>query len=209
MIKFIAQFLSVVLHPIFIPIIALFIIFHSDSYLNYDTNEDAKPTLYLFVFLLTVVMPGLSTFILVRNKMISSIRMPHREERTGPYSITIFYYILLYYLLQRIDRLPPVMLSMVLGAIISLLLVTIINSKIKISAHTAGISGLIGIYMGLSTISVIALPEMYLVYGLIMLFGILAAARLYLEAHRPIEIYLGAIIGFVSEYFVIVWKLYI
>lgn len=206
--RYLAWFFSIAFHPIFIPIYALFIVFHSNSYLNYNTNDAAKPMLYLFVFILTVVMPGLSTFILIRNKMVSSFMLPEKSDRTAPYSITIFYYILLYYLLQRIEHLPLAMLSMILGAIISLIIIVVLNTRIKISAHVAGISGLLGIYLGLSRISVI-LPEMYLVYGLLLLFGAIASSRLFLNAHRPNEIYLGALIGFFSEYLIIRYQLYI
>ena len=100
------------------------------------------------------------------------------------------------------------MLSMVLGAMITLLLVIIINSRIKISAHVAGIAGLVGIYIGLASTSII-LPEMILLYGLIMLSGIVAASRLSLNAHNSVEIYLGALLGFSSEFVIIHWHLYL
>lgn len=206
--KLSAQIISILLHPIFMPLFAMYIIFHSDSYLNYNTNGDAKPMLYLFVFLLTVVMPGVSTLILVRNKMVSSFSMPLRRDRNAPYLITVFYYFLLYYLLRKIDNLPPVMLSMVLGAMVTLILILFINSRFKISAHAAGISGLVGIYIGLASTSIL-LPNMILLYGLIMLAGFVASARLRLDAHSSLEVYAGAVIGFLAEFVIIYWHLYL
>jgi hypothetical protein len=203
-----SKFLSVVFHPIFVPLYALFIIFHSDTYLAYHASPDARTMLYAIVFILTIAMPGLSTFILVRNKMISDITMPLKSDRTVPYLVTAFYYILLYYLLRKIPNVPHPLLSMVFGAILTLLLSTLINFKIRISAHTAGICGIVGIYAALSGTAVL-LADTLVICGLIVLAGLIASARLTLNAHKATEVYLGAAIGFFCEYLVIRYQVFI
>ncbi|MBX7094191.1 MAG: hypothetical protein K1X56_05675 [Flavobacteriales bacterium] len=200
--------ISILFHPVFMPIIALFLIFTSDSYLSNNTSDEAKNILYLFVFILTIVMPGLSTFILVRNKMVSHITLPLQKDRTAPYAITIFYYILLYYLLRKIPNIPGPMLSVVLGSIAMLLIILVINPRFQISAHMAGIAGLCGIYIGLSTSDII-LGDLFITCLLIIAAGFVGTARLSLGAHRPSEIYSGALLGFLCEYLVIRYHLFL
>ena len=202
-----ARILSVLLHPVFMPFYGLYIIFHSDSYLNNNIPDEAKRFLYIFVFALAVAMPILSSYILVRNKMISSMHMPVRNERYGPFMITIFYYFLLYYLLRRIPHLPPSLLSVLLGSIFTLITLVIANNWIKLSAHTAGIAGLIGMYFGLSSIWVI-MPDMLVLTGLILAAGFVASARLRLGSHTPAEVYLGALAGFLTVYLIVSNQLY-
>lgn len=184
------------------PLLAMFIVFNSDSFIANNTPPDAKRILYIFVFILTVAMPGLSTYILVRNKMVSHITLPARKDRNGPYMITIFYYLLLYYLLQKIPGIPSPMLSMVIGALLTLLLVLIINYRFRISAHAAGMAGLCGIYMALSATGVI-LPDMFVLLMLILATGVVGTARLSLQVHSPLEVYSGAVLGFLCEYLII------
>jgi hypothetical protein len=203
-----SRFLSIFLHPVFMPMYTLYIIFHSESYLSNNIPAPAKNFLYLFVFILTVLMPVLSSYILVRNKMVSSMHMPFRSDRYAPFMITIFYYCLLYYMLRRIPNLPPSLLSVLLGSIMTLLCIVIINNKIKVSAHTAGIAGVFGVYLGLSSIWIIE-ADMSLLLGLILTVGALASARLRLGTHTPLEVYLGVIIGFTMEFIAIRYHLYV
>ncbi len=203
-------FISYLFHPVFVPLIAMYIFFNSGSYHgNFEKSDELFQFMYMFAGLLTVVMPIISLVILVRNKFVSSFSLPEQNERTGPFLITAFYYCLFYVLLKK---LPPSIASweyysMMLGAISTLVLVTIINLKIKISAHTAGYAGLVGIYMGLVSNDVIILDQ-FVLTTLIILTGLIATARLSLGAHRQSEIYLGAVVGFLCEFLVVKNQVY-
>ncbi len=69
----------------------------------------------------------------------------------------------------------------------------------KISAHTSGLGGIVGIFFGI-----------YYRYGdpnlipvilsTLILVGLLGSARLYLGAHNRRQIFLGAIWGFVTGF---------
>jgi len=206
-----AQIISYIFHPVFVPLIAMYIFFNSGSYHSNNVNsEELFRFMYLFSGLLTVLMPVISLIILVRNKFVSSFSLPDQQERTGPFLITAFYYALFYILLKK---LPPSVaswefFSMQLGAILVLVVVTIINFKFKISVHAAGYAGLVGIYMGLVANDVIILNHT-LMAGIIILVGIIGTARLSLGAHKQSEIYLGALVGFLCEFLVVKYQFYI
>jgi membrane-associated phospholipid phosphatase len=165
--------------------------------------------MFQFAGLLTVVMPVISLLILVRNNFVSSFSLPKQEERTGPLLITAFYYTLYYFLLKK---LPPSVISweffsMQFGAILVLLVVTLINLKMKISIHAAGYAGLVGIYMALVANDVILLNHS-IITSLIILVGVIGTARLSLRAHSPSEIYLGALVGFLCTFLVVKYQIY-
>lgn len=206
-----AQAISYIFHPVFVPLLAMYIFFNSGSYHSNNPNsEQLFRFMYLFAGLLTVLMPIVSLFILVRNKFVSSFSLPKQEERTGPFLITAFYYTLFYILLKKLPSSVASweFFSMQLGAILVLVIVTLINFKIKISAHTAGYAGLVGIYMGLVSNDVIILNH-GVMSSLILLVGIIATARLSLGAHKSSEIYLGAVFGFTCEFLVVKYQFYI
>lgn len=206
-----AQAISYIFHPVFVPLIAMYIFFNSGSYHTNNPNSDELfRFMYQFAGLLTVVMPVISLVILVRNNFVSSFSLPKQEERTGPFLITAFYYALFYFLLKK---LPPSVISweffsMQFGAILVLVVVTIINLKMKISIHAAGYAGLVGIYMGLVGNDVIILNHTVMT-ALIILVGVIGTARLSLRAHSQSEIYIGALVGFLCEFLVIKYQFYI
>ncbi len=196
-----SRVVSILFHPVFMSLYGLFILFHSESFLNYNTPGEAKRFLYLFMGMLTVVMPVVSMLILLRNKMISSLSMPERRERNLPYIVTTFYYLLLYYLLYKIQDMPPALLSVLTGSIFVLVLLTLFNQRFKISAHAAGAAGVAGLYIGLSADSVI-LPHMGVLSLILLGTGVVCSARLTSGDHSPAEVYAGALTGFTVEYLV-------
>jgi hypothetical protein len=206
-----AQALSYIFHPVFVPLLAMYIFFNSGSYHSNNANsEELFRFMYLFAGLLTVLMPVISLIILVRNNFVSSFSLPDQSERTGPFLITAFYYTLFYVILKK---LPPSVaswefFSMQLGAILVLVVVTIINLKYKISVHAAGYAGLVGIYMGLVANDVIILDHTVMT-AIIILVGVIGTARLSLRAHSQGEIYLGAVVGFLCEFLVVKYQFYI
>ena len=80
------------------------------------------------------------------------------------------------------------------GIAVSILLVAIISVRWQISAHTAGIGGLVGASLEL----IIKYGDLQLLYptlGFVILSGYLAGARLHLNAHSPAQIYAGFGLG--------------
>jgi hypothetical protein len=211
---FLAKAISIVFHPIFMPLFGLWIVFQSDTILHlyFQANSPAEEqryinSLYLVFFLTTVVMPSISFYILKRNKMVSSLAMPERKERFMPYISTLVYYIMLYYLL-RSGHYDQKFLSAVLGTVLVLFTVLLFNLKIKISAHAAGVAGVAALYAVLLKQEWIV-NGLSVLGGLIVLTGLVSSARLTLKAHREKEIYLGILVGFLVMFIVMNFKLYI
>jgi membrane-associated HD superfamily phosphohydrolase len=148
------------------------------------------------VFSFTFVFPAFYIFSLYKMKRISSLHIRDQKERTYPYLITACFYIGLFYMLRDVQVWGSIKL-LILGAGIAILLTSLINLKYKISAHAIGLGGLLG---GLMTISFFSQINITLYYMLIILVaGITCSARLYLQEHRPSQIYSGFFMGFLIQ----------
>lgn len=200
-----AKAISVLFHPLFMPFYSFVLAYWLDESVGYFTPKELMNFNYAMVACMTIVFPLISSLILLRGKLISSLEMPLREERTLPYFMTLFYYGLTYFLLQKFPYDPPV-LSMLFGAILALLLSAIITTKWKISAHAVGAAGVVATLAGLMFLNA-SIPIAALVVS-VLLLGAVCSARLVLKSHSPAQVYAGAIVGFVPVFLCVVlgWR---
>ncbi len=194
------------------PVFTLFLLFSSSGIINQyysgtisANGVDQRSAVYLVFFITTILMPSVSFYILKRNGIVSSFSMPHRQERFFPYFTTLVYYIILYYLLST-KNFPAVFKSAALGTIAVIVIIMLINLRIKISSHAAGIAGVVAIYAVLIKQGWI-MDGLPVLGGIIVLAGLIGAARLSLNAHKGIEVYLGFFVGFASEFICMNYKL--
>lgn len=178
------------------PIIGLLIIFNTDSYINYAVPTELKQAVLVLVGTSTFVIPLLISILLLNRKVINSLEMETQKERIIPYAFTILFYIFTLYMLKKAP-IPPIIFNFIIGATLSVMLAFIINIKWKVSAHMIGIGGLVG---ALFCISI--LLEIYITpFLIIALFiaGLIGSARLFLKAHNQSQIYVGFVVGMISQ----------
>lgn len=198
----IARVLSYALHPLLMPTITLWLALELDSHLGYFLNEQARWVVLGMVGLMTIAFPLTSALLLMRAGLVSSLEMPRREERIAPFVMTLLYYGMTWYLLSR-TPLHPMALALLGGAVIALLLTTLITLRWKVSAHMVGIGGLLGALTGLSMAH--GLPMLHVIAAGIVLSGALGTARLLTSDHRPAQIYVGGAVGFASVLCAVLW----
>ena len=201
-----ALFISAILHPLFIPLLCVFVAYNFDWFLNGSLSNDQMQIIYLIVGFSTIVFPGVNILLLKWYGVVSSLAMPTRAERNAPFISTIFFFVLGYYMLRK-GALPEALFSILVGCIVALILITLINFKWKISAHAAGIFGLIGAVTGLFQLH--SFSNITLLCILVLLGGLVITSRLVLKAHSPAESYVGAILGFFTLYFSVYFGVYI
>lgn len=186
---------SVVLQPLVVPSLvfglALFIVPEATS-----IPESLKSRLFYLIALSTLVIPMITIFGLKLSGTLKSIHMAELKDRGVPFTVTSIYYILTVYLLYQQSQLDPI-LWQVLGIItLSIVVLTIITFFWKMSAHMTGMGGLIAAVVVLG-LKFTTFQPLYPLLISVMLAGLVASVRLYLEAHKPLEIYVGLLFGFV------------
>ena len=139
-----SQACSIVLYPMLMPLYGMLLFFTSTQ-----TLLPLLPTAYIVIgiagtMVLTLVIPIILLLYMWRKGYIDSLHMHDSKQRTTPYIYTLICYCFWAYFLHATLQLPIFMLLVAIGAIVALLIVTIINHWWKISAHLTGIGGLLG-----------------------------------------------------------------
>lgn len=195
-----ARFLSVVLHPVFMPTYAVWFLLHNNLYFSFATAPVEQIALYLIVVVNTLLMPLLAARILLRKGWISSLEMEDRLERTLPYGINIVFLLLSYYLVNGL-HLPRIYSLVLLGAALAVTITLLINLKWKISVHMVGIGGFLGILFAISTL---LMTDLHIPIVIVVLFsGLLGTARLRLGSHNAPQVYVGLITGMLCEFLIL------
>lgn len=187
-----AKVISYLFHPIFLPLYCLLFLFNIKSYFNFELIFTGKLMLLAFVAITTILFPLLIFFLMKRQRFIQSYQLNNRQDRLFPYLITLIFYFLTYNMYCQM-QLHYVYRHYMLGASVILLLVILISLRWKISTHMTGIGGVFGMVTGLSiTFSMDLLLVSMIVF---LLAGLIGYARLQQNAHKPLEIYIGFIVG--------------
>ena len=189
------QFISIILHPIFMPLLALHLTLIVVPSLAFTLSQNLV-LIYCIVIFCTIILPLISIFWLIQKGRVSSLEMSNHKERSLPLVKTVIWMSVGYYLLENALFYTPILKAELLGAIIIILVAAIISKFWKISLHLLGIGGLVGVFIALQVIHGALL---YLLILFILLSGILAVARIEQKAHNYAQVYAGFIVGLSVE----------
>lgn len=186
------------LHPLLMPTILFsLLIFIAPASLGAESLELLMKLAVLgFIFIYTFALPGYFVYLLKRWGMITSLKLENLKDRRLPYFITaIIYTGLGYFLYSKNSMLFPC--GFILWSIAAVILcVGIISLWWQISAHAAGIGGMIGALAGI----LVQFGEHNLFFPLlflVILSGYVISARLALNAHTPAQVGAGFLLGLV------------
>lgn len=184
---------SAVFHPIFIPLYIAALFFVSNIYPIYFLTGDQKLLLMLMLLLNTLVLPVLGIILMKRYRIISSYHIHERSERLYPYLYFFGLYVATAVMLM-LNAAAPILLSYVyFVAAAMIFLLVMLNTFVKVSAHTSAIASFATILVMLD-IRGIADFNVGIVIA-IVLAGLVGTARLSLKAHTGTETALGYIAG--------------
>lgn len=193
-----SRIVSYIFHPLLMPSAALFILFQADSYFKFSTTAEFRNNLCMFVFVTTFVFPFIIGMILYRSKIIKSMEMDEVSERLLPFVLTLLFYIATLFMMHDIG-LSYMIYASFLAATITVFLVFLIYwlLKWKISAHMAGLGGVVGAIIAFSY--KLSSNMLFALIVFILISGMVGFARMQLNAHTPKQIYTGFLIGLVTQ----------
>ena len=186
-----AQFISVIFHPILLPT-WMFLVFITSGICKISLIN--IETCLAVIFGTTFILPMSFILILKKFKVIESLTMEKREDRFIPIFAVVIFLFATSRFFNGINALALYNFYLICNLILCVI-VFWINFWWKISMHEIGWGALCAILFILSTASSkIFLP--YLIAGFI-LSGIVGSARLYLKSHSNSQIYAGFAVGFI------------
>ncbi|EAY29009.1 phosphatase PAP2 family protein [Microscilla marina] len=212
-----AYFISLVLHPLLLPSILLAVLFYFTSPTVAPVSHSLKLPFLGIIFIMTFVFPMCTAAIWLLSRQIQTpqpkyqtedesletypevnLHMQNRQDRRWVFVFTSLIYVIATVLFEIKAQNP--FITLVLASVtLSLLLLTLITFFWKISAHSVGMSGILGILLGFNY----RLGESALFYPILIatiLVGLVMTARLYLDAHSPAQVAAGFFMGFVVNF---------
>ena len=157
-------------------------------------------TFIILIFIVTFILPVTNVGIFKAFGTIRSFAMKERRERLLPFLFISLIYVLVTYLLHYKVKISFSDNFLKLMMVIDLLVIvsTLATFFFKVSVHSVGIWGLIGITLLLTKISEVN-TLLYAVVGLILLAGLVMSSRLQLHAHSSREVMLGGVLGLATS----------
>jgi hypothetical protein len=210
--KLLAQIISIVLHPLLIILYLLMILIAINPYLFALADLHEKTTFFVYTFVNTLVIPILSILVMKMLGMVKSLEMHTSKERIGPLIVIGSLYLWMFINFKGNQIVPDIFSSFILGSVLSVFIAFFINNFTKLSLHMVGMGGLIvalivmkfqleyhEIYIKVFDWFGALISLDFLIILSILAAGVTGTARLYLKAHVSKELYLGLLVGILSQ----------
>jgi hypothetical protein len=214
MLRYASILISYLFHPLLMVTYMLALLLLINPYLFGvgAISDKAAKLLLLQVFLSTFFIPAFAVVMLRLVGMLQSLEMPTRQERIVPYVITGIFYLWLARNFLGNPQIPTAFTCFVLGSTIALFLAFFMNIFSKISAHAVGMGGLVGmvvvtmLFFSYGAFSIhtnafgtLEVSMSSVLIAAVLLAGLVGTARLLLQAHEPMDLYGGYLVGFASQ----------
>jgi hypothetical protein len=187
----VAKVISVLFHPLFMPLYGLIIIFSAPTLFWYLPFK-VKKTLLIIILVNNVVIPvSLLPFFRYRN-IISSFVMEERNERVVPLLIISLLYSVTSFVMFRL-QIPLFLKTYFYSISFVAVLVLLITLWYKVSIHSVSAGAMIGTILALSLKMSISLN--WFLIPAIIIGGIILSARLKLNSHNSLQVYFGFMTG--------------
>jgi hypothetical protein len=163
----------------------------------FPVRTESRNSFLMLLFLLTFVLPVINILFFRLFGVISSFTLVERAERIRPFFLIVMLYGLFTFLLYFRTGLAPGDNLFNLILVIDLLVVFsfLFTLFYKISIHSVGIWGAIGILLPLNKVAEdgsLFVPTL----AAMVIAGLVMSARLQLNAHTPREVLIGSVTGF-------------
>lgn len=193
----IATGLSWILVPLNMPLFGLWFIFGLSILSVLPTG--LKWQLTGIFFGLDILLPMVLVYILKWLGMVDDLGLNGRKERLIPYLISIAVLAGSGYWCQRLGF-PFWAAGFYYGGAIAGTVNLIVNFWWKISAHAAGMAGVLALLVRLYAQGETYGPTEAWLLVWIVLTGLLGASRIWLGRHTPMQVFCGTVVGFTAVY---------
>ncbi|MEP1490503.1 MAG: hypothetical protein ABJL44_12300 [Algibacter sp.] len=186
--------ISVLFHPLIIPLLGVIFYFHkSPRYIETVVIQEKLVKL----FILTVLLPILLFFLLKTIGKVNSIYLKTTNERILPLVLNGIIMLLIVFRVLPANEFIELyffFVGILMSTIICLVLAFI---KFKASIHMLSISGLFMFFVALSIHFSININNVIALVCILM--GLIATSRLHLNAHTYKELIMGFFIGLIPQ----------
>jgi len=191
--KTFSEIISFVFHPLFMPLYAIFLLFNTDSRIGY-LHSSLKNYVYGIFIISVIIIPLIMVLAFQSLGLISSLMLEKKRERVLPLFVLTISTLSTYIFLQSGGIVPKVVLLFIYSISINAFVTATISWFWKISTHMVGAGGVLAYILFVALVYWINLD--FIFAPLVLIIGLVAFARLYLQKHSTTEVYIGFLQGF-------------
>ncbi|MBL0745387.1 hypothetical protein [Chryseolinea lacunae] len=191
-----ARFISFVFHPLLLATYMFTLFALVLPWAFSPLKEDGHFKFVMLIFCVTFVLPSLNIGLFKAFGSIKSMAMEDRRDRVIPFIFVTILYSAITYLFYSRTRIGihDSLLKFLIIIDVLMLVGTLVTLFYKVSIHTLGMWGLVGILLPLNKVAEDG-SLFYPTIACIALAGVVMSARLQLNAHTPREVMVGSILG--------------
>jgi hypothetical protein len=186
-----AEILSVIFHPLFMPLYGLLIIYSSPTLLSFIPSQ-LKTVIFLLVLANNVVLPLALAAILRIKGAITSFNARDRNERVILMAFALMMYTLTAWLLLRM-QVPTLIRAYFISIAIVTLITLLLTTLYMLSLHAAGIGGLLVLIIFMVVFYDIS--TVWQLTTVVIAGGAVMSSRIWLGDHTPTEVWTGLFAG--------------
>jgi hypothetical protein len=199
-----ASIISVLTHPIWLPLVVASILWHYYPGL-YPGVAHKDAVLWLIqIGVNTILFPLLVTVLIYKLGFAKNILLNTTQERLGPLMATTLFYFWNFYVFHKLHDAPMLLKGFLLGTFFTVSALFCLSIFVKVSMHMAAWAGVttLALLAALST----SLPiHSFWAIGAAGISLMVAWARLAGKHHTTAELVLGTIVGGLAQGLVWVW----
>ncbi|MCU0455634.1 MAG: hypothetical protein MUE74_04960 [Bacteroidales bacterium] len=187
-----ARIITALFHPLLMPLYGLLIIFYAPTMFGYIPENQKKYMIFILAAN-NIVLPLALLPYMKWRKLITTWTMTEKKERIFPMAFTSFFYFMTFFAVLK-SGIPLFVKAFILAAALLSFILTIINFWYRISIHSAGTGALTALIIILSLKT--HAPLLPFLLPAFLVSGLILSSRLWLNAHKPDEVWLGYLTGF-------------
>jgi len=177
--------------------VTLFIMYIHPYYFS-GIDDHTKFWLPISVGYSTIFFPLFSIFLLKQLGFTNSYFLKTQKDRIIPYILCQLFYFWIFWVCKNFTpSLPPVITSFMLGVLLSASVALMANIYYKISMHSIGMGGLIGIFLVIMNSNTMLMTWPLCIA--LLATGLVCSSRLLVSDHTNKEIYMGLLAGLVCQ----------
>ena len=180
-----ARIFSTVLSPLLMPTLGVFLALWGTVLCYIPTGT--RLVVMLVVFGITCIMPMVAIAVMHNLKIIEDKRLVKREERWLPYIATVLCYICSAVYLHHIHT-PQWVVVFMAGGAAACVVSTIVTLWWKISAHMAGIGGVLAFAVRIYIDGYDVVDMKFVIALLVLLAGCLGSSRIFMNRHSFMQV---------------------
>jgi hypothetical protein len=196
MLKFLAQVISFLFHPLFIPLYCTLFLLSEHPYAFAGYDNWGRLSNLLQVFVNCTFLPLVSVLLLKGLKLIGSVQLKTRKDRIVPYMICMIFYFWNWYAFKNNHGVPE-MISLSLAVFLASVLGFLANISFKISMHALA-TAVMSTFISILALTSESNFTLYVSLSF-LITGLVGTSRLMVSDHSSKEIYTGMLWGFLSQ----------